>query len=265
MVAIDEIHVCKGVDTAQGSNMLKLSKLKYKIGMTGTLLTNSPRDAYMPLKWIGVEKACYSTFDHYYTIYTGPFKNVFSGYKNLDVLKKQISNHSLRRKAEGNLSLPPFSIIEEYVEMSPKQAAFYHDVEAGIVEEVDKVKITTTTLLAMVSRLREVTVLPGMLTTSDIPSAKIDRACELIENVVQNGHKVVVFSVFKEPLRELSKRLHSYNPSLNMGGVPDIVIDSNIDKFQTDPESKIFIASCQKCGTGITLTAACYAIFLDTP
>ena len=43
------------------------------------------------------------------------------------------------------------------------------------------------------------------------------------------------------------------------------MVNSSINKFQSDPNCKVFIGTWQKCGTGITLTSASYMIFLDTP
>ena len=50
------VHNCKSPTSQQGKNLLKLPA-KYQVGLTGTLLLNSPLDAYVPLKWIGVENS----------------------------------------------------------------------------------------------------------------------------------------------------------------------------------------------------------------
>jgi SNF2 family DNA or RNA helicase len=49
------------------------------------------------------------------------------------------------------------------------------------------------------------------------------------------------------------------------GDIPDEEISSNIDKFQTRDDVKVFVGTWQKCGTGFTLNAANYMIFIDTP
>lgn len=264
MIIIDEIHTCKSVNTEQGSNLLKLDS-KYKIGLTGTLLTNNPADAYIPLRWIGVEKSSFSIFKYYYTQYTGPFNNILLGYRNLDILKDQLSRYSIRRKKSDELNLPPKVVIPEYIEMNPDQAAFYSQIEEGICDDIDKVEITNNALLAMVARLRQATATPSSLTTKHISSAKLDRACELARELVESGHKVVIFSVFKNAIYELSQMLYDLNPSVNTGDIDDSIISKNIDDFQNNPNSKIFLATSQKCGTGITLNAASHMIFIDTP
>ena len=39
----------------------------------------------------------------------------------------------------------------------------------------------------------------------------------------------------------------------------------SIKKFQEDKSYKVFVGTWQRCGTGITLTAASYMVFIDTP
>lgn len=199
-----------------------------------------------------------------YCSYGGPFNNILIGFKNLDLLKYQLSKHSLRR-TKDLLDLPPKTIINEYLEMPDKQDSFYNNIKQGIIEEVDKVKITTTSLLAMVARLRQATACPSILTSEAIPSAKLLRAVELTEQLISNGDKVVIFSTFKDTVKELAHELHEFNPFIATGDTDDSEISAYVDKFQNDPDSKVFIATWQKCGTGITLNAASYMIFIDTP
>lgn len=264
MIIFDEIHVCKSPTSQQGKNLLKLKSAKYKIGATGTLLMNNPLDTFMPLKWIGAESASYTNFKYYYCIYGGQFNNDLLGYRNLDALKHMLGTCSLRRD-KSLLNLPPKTIINELVDMPDRQKTFYDNIKNGIKDEVDKVKLNTATLLSMVTRLRQATAYPGILSTENIPSGKIDRCCDLVEQIVSDGNKVVVFSTFKETLDALKDRLKQYNPLVGTGDIPDEEISNNVDKFQTDDKHKVFLGTWQKCGTGLTLTAATYMVFIDTP
>ena len=264
MIIFDEIHTCKSPTSQQGKNLLKLKSAKYKIGATGTLLMNNPLDVYMPLKWIGAESASYTNFKYYYCLYGGQFNNELLGYRNLDVLKHMLSTCTLRRD-KSLLNLPPKTIINEMVDMPDRQRKFYEDVKAGVIDEVDKVKLRPSVLLSMVMRLRQATAYPGILSTENIPSGKIDRCCDLVEQIVSDGNKVVIFSTFKETLDALNNALQPYNPLIGTGDIPDEIISQNVDKFQNDDKNKIFLGTWQKCGTGLTLTAATYMIFIDTP
>lgn len=263
MIVVDEIHTCRNSQCKQGKNLLKLNS-DYQLGMTGTPLMNNPLDVYVPLRWIDADKSTLTNFKSNYCIFDGQFHNILMGYKNLDMLKQQLEDNSLKRTNDV-LNLPPKTIIPEYLDMNDDHADFYNNIKNGVVEEVDKVKLTTTSLLAMLTRLRQATASPSILTTSPISSTKIDRACDLIDQIIQNGDKVVVFSTFKETINDLKQRLKQYNIVVGTGDTKDEELNDNINKFQNDPDTKIFLGTWQKCGTGLTLTAASYMIFIDTP
>lgn len=75
MIVVDEIHTFKSPTSQQGKHFLKFTNAKYKIGLTGTVLVNSPLDAYVPLKWLGKDNSTYTNFKYYYCNYGGPFNS----------------------------------------------------------------------------------------------------------------------------------------------------------------------------------------------
>lgn len=263
MMVLDECHVCKNPTSQQGKNLLKISS-KYMIGLTGTLLLNSPLDAYVPLKWLGIENSTYTNYKFYYCNYTGFFNNILEGYKNTEVLKDVLEKYALRR-TKDLLDLPEKTIIHEELSMEDDQDKFYNNIVEGLSEQVDKVNINTSTLLSMIVRLRQATACPSILSSENISAVKINRAVDLVDQIIAGGDKVVVFSVFKPTLEELSKRLKEYNPLVCTGDLKDEDISKNIDKFQNDDSYKVILATTAKMGTGITLNKASYAIFIDAP
>ena len=264
MIVVDEIHKCKNASSLQGANLLKLTKAKHRIGATGTLLMNNPLDCYVPLKWIDADRSTQGNFKKYYCVYGGQFGTEFMGYRNLETLKKQLDLFSLRRP-KSLLNLPDKNIINEYVDMSDQQRKFYENVSSGVRDEVDKVELKPNVVLGMVMRLRQATACPSILTTQNIPSAKIDRVCDLVDEITSDGHKVVIFSTFKETVGVLQDRLSGYKPLIGTGDIDDEIISHNVDIFQKDTDRKVFIGTWQKCGTGLTLTAATHMIFVDIP
>lgn len=264
MIILDEIHTCKNSQSQQGANLLKLNKARYRVGATGTLLLNSPLDCYVPLKWLGIEKCNLSNYKSYYCRYGGAFGKDIIGYKNMQNLKEQLERYSLRR-TKDILNLPPKTVINEYLDMDRDQENFYENIKSGIIDQVDKVHMSTVNLLGMVARLRQATVCPSILTSERISSAKLDRAEDLARQLMDSGEKVVIFGTFKEPIYELARRLSDYNIVIGTGDLKDEQVDDNKTRFQEDPSVLAFIGTWQKCGTGITLNAASYMIFLDTP
>lgn len=264
MIVVDELHTCKNSQSQQGKNLLKLKNATYKIGLTGTLITNSPFDCYTPLKWINEENCNLSTFKHYYIQYGGLFNNEVIGYKNIGVLKEQIELCSLRR-TKDLLNLPPKTIINEFVEMESNQQLFYNNILDGVKSQLDKIDLNADSVLSLVTRLRQATACPSILTSEKIESSKLNRVVDLSQQIMQNNDKVVIFSVFKEPLTQIYEKLISFNPLICSGNVSDDEIQKNIEKFQTQEKYKALLCTTSKMGTGITLTSASYMIFLDTP
>ena len=272
LMLFDECHKAKGWNSQQGSNLLELSADK-QVAMTGTLLLNKPLDAYVPLAWIGIEKKRGVTrFKNTYCIFDDSTKGRIIGYKNLDILKNEIDSCSLRR-TKDLLDLPEKNFIDEFLTMEDSQDKFYESVKNSVKEEYkqlakencDKINLNTSNLLALTTRLRQATTCPSVLTSQDITSCKIDRACDLVEEIVSNGNKVVIMSTFKEPVYKLQKLLEEYNPLIGTGDMKDLDVSNNIDKFQNDDKYKVFIGTISKMGTGFTLTSASYMVFIDLP
>lgn len=268
MIVVDEIHRASSKKSKQGNNLLKL-QAKYQVGLTGTLLTTSPINAYLPLKWIGEDKATLTTFKKQYCVYGGYGGHEIVGYKNLDNLKEEIENCSLRRTKDVlKDQLPEKTILDEYITMSDEHRKFYDAVKRGIREECDKVILNPQNTLALTTRLRQATVCPDILRSEDlkpVESSKLERAKEMIEDLIERGEKVVVFSSFKDPVYKLEEMLEEYIPLVCTGDTKDDAISKNIDTFQTDEAHKVLIATYEKLGTGVTLNRASYMIFLDQP
>ena len=264
MILIDEVHKCKSSVSLQGSNLLSLDA-KYIIAMTGTLLLNSPLDSYVPLALIGKEKKNNITnFKKTFCVYDNMTKGRIIGFKNLDILKDEIESCSLRR-TKDLLELPPKNIINEIIEMNDNHFKFYNNIKQGIKDECNKIQLKTNNLLSLITRLRQATSCPNVLTTNIIESTKIERCCELVEEIVSNGDKVVIFSNFKEPVYTLQEKLKEYSPLIATGDIEESIVADNIYKFQNNEINKVFIGTIQKLGTGFTLTKASYAIFIDLP
>ena len=232
IILVDEIHKCAGVGSQQSDNLLKLRNVGNRhIAMTGTLLMNSPLNAFVPLKFIGKENSTWTNFKKFYCVYENVFgHNQIVGYKNIEFLKDEIESCSIRRD-KSLLNLPERNIIPEFIDMDDTQTKFYENISNSIFEEVDKVRMSDGNLLGMVVRLRQATSAPSLLTTKNIVPTKIERACDLAEEIIENGDKVVIFSSFKEPIYMLEEKLKKYNPLIGTGDIPDKIVSDNIDSL----------------------------------
>ena len=264
MVAFDECHKANGTESIQSKNLLSMIDSTYKVGMTGTLLTNSPMSAFIPLKWIGVEHSTLTNYKAQYCEFGGFGGHQIVGYKNIDLLKDELEDCSLRR-TKDLLDLPPKNVFNEYVEMNDRHRKFYDDVVAGVKEECDKIKLNTNSILALTTRLRQATSCPSILTSSDIVSSKLERCIDLVEDIVSQGDKVVVMSTFKEPIYQLKELLKNHKPLVCTGDEKEQTVSDNIDKFQKEDKYKVILCTTAKMGTGVTLNSARYLIMLDEP
>ena len=265
MIAFDEAHKAATKSSQQGTNLLKLDA-PFKIAATGTLITNNPLSAYVPLSWTGNDQSTLTTYKSQYCNFGG-FKNAqVIGFKNLEVLQEEINECSLRRTLDQVRSdMPPKTVTLELLEPNDDQRKFYEAIKEGVKEEADKIELKATNLLALTTRLRQATSCPSLLTTQEVSSCKVDRCVELIQELTSQGEKVVVLSVFKETLNELAAKLGQFRFSINTGDVPDAVVASNVSRFQEDPNEQVFAGTWGKVGTGWTLNSASYLICLDTP
>ena len=265
MIAFDEAHKAATKSSQQGTNLLKLDA-PFKIAATGTLITNNPLSAYVPLSWTSNEAATLTNYKSQYCNFGG-FKNTqVIGFKNLEVLQEEIKACSLRRTLDQVRSdMPPKTVTLEVLEPDDDQRKFYDAIKEGVKEEADKIELKTSSLLALTTRLRQATACPSLLTTQQVSNCKIDRCVELIEELTSQGEKVVVLSVFKETLNELAAKLGEFRYSINTGDVPDAVVADNVSRFQEDPKEQVFAGTWGKVGTGWTLNSASYLICLDTP
>ena len=263
MIAADEIHKMKNPASQQGKGFLK-AQAQTMIAMTGTPLMNTPLDLYIILRWLGFENHSFYQFKDYYAIMGGYGNYQIVGYKHLDDLQKQLNSIMLRRLKADVLDLPEKTFIDEYVEMTSKQAQLYKEVTMDIMANIDKVKMSPNPLAELI-RLRQVTGYTGIVSSSVSESAKLDRMEELVEDSLANGKQVVIFSNWTQMTDIIYERLHQkYTLSVITGQTPDDLRQHNVKEFQ-EGRSKVMIGTIGALGTGLTLTAGSVEIFLDEP
>ena len=263
MIAFDECHKAKDPNSQQGKGMLKL-KAHTQIAMTGTPLMNTPLDLYFILKWLGEEQNSFYKFRNRYCVMGGFNNYQILEYRHLDELQERLNDIMLRRLKDDVLDLPEKTYVDEYVELTSKQAKIYCEVSEEIKENIDKIKCAPNPLAELI-RMRQATGYTGILSTTIKESAKLDRMEELVEEAVDSGKKVVVFSNWTQMTTPIAKRLEKYNPAVITGEINADTRQLMVDKFQTDNRCKVIIGTSGAMGTGITLTAGTVEIFLDEP
>ena len=263
VVAIDEIHKCKNPSSQQGKGILKVQS-ECRIAMTGTPLMNTPLDLYIILKWLGYEKHAFYAFKNHYCVMGGFGGYEIQGYKNLDELQEQLNEIMLRRLKKDVLDLPEKTHINEYVEMTAKQEQIYREVTNEIKANIDQIKMANNPLTELI-RMRQATGYTGILSSTIKESAKLDRMEELVEEAVQNGKKVVIFSNWTQMTDVIFKRVEKFGAVFITGQLEDRHRQGAVNRFQNDPSCNVIVGTIGAMGTGLTLTAGTVEIFMDEP
>lgn len=117
-------------------------------------------------------------------------------------------------------------------------------------------------VLAALTRLRQVCCHP-QLVGNDAPSGKTETLFELLDTLVHDGQKVLVFSQFVQMLQLLEKecRVRNISTHLLTGQTKDR--QEVVNAFQNDPNPGVFLLSLRAAGTGLNLTNASYVVLYD--
>lgn len=261
-IVVDECHKVKSSGSIQGRALLTLSKYtKYMYELTGTIITNSPVDLYVPLKCMQVEESNFNMFKNHYCIMGGFGGYQIVGYKHMDELQSKLLSCSVRLRKEDVLDLPEKTYIDEYVDMGTKQIKIYEDVKKAIVEDIDNVMLSVNPLSQLI-RLRQASTDTSILSSIVNESAKYDRALELIKDIIDNNESVVVFSELSTVINNFYKLLPYKKVAVVTGKIKDR--EHQIDMFMNDDECHIILGT-EALQTGYTLTKANTVIFLDEP
>ena len=263
-LVVDECHKVKSSSSIQGRALLSLSKYtKYMYELTGTIITNTPVDLYVPLKCMGIEESTFNGFKNHYCIMGGFGGYQIVGYKHMDELQNKLLSCSVRLRKEDVLDLPPKVYIDEYVDMSTKQSKLYNDVKLAIMQDIDNISLSLNPL-SQLTRLRQVTADTSILSTTILESAKYDRAIELIDNIIGNDESVIVYSEFSTVIDNFYNKIKDkYKKVARVTGKTKFR-ENEINLFTNDKDCHIILGT-EALQTGYTLTKATTVIFLDEP
>jgi SNF2 family DNA or RNA helicase len=132
------------------------------------------------------------------------------------------------------------------------------------VEQVGMAKSKMKILEALL-RLRQAACHPGLIDKKRVgeSSAKLDMLLPQISEVMEEGHKVLVFSQFTSMLSIVRDRLDKEGVVYEYLDGKTRDRQARVERFQSDPECKLFLVSLKAGGVGLNLTAAEYVYLLD--
>jgi len=263
-VILDEAHFIKNA-SQRTNHCLKLLGVQadarapvigpdYVFLLTGTPMTNRPKDLFNLLRCVGHPSArsFLSFAKRYCDAYRNDYGWVTTGASNLDELNLLMKEVSIRRKKEEVLDLPPKIRSWVPVDISGSKAAF-NAVESFLnwYSGTDPSQPNDTEFLSRLTKVR-----------TALHKAKQKAVEERIRDVVAGGEKVVVFTCFSEGIERHRVKLGEAAVTITGSDTPEKRMAA-VDRFQGDDTVRVALCNIIAGGVGITLTAGTHVIFQD--
>ncbi len=176
-----------------------------------------------------------------------------------------------RTKSQVARELPPRTEEDLHCEMTEAQEKMYREH----LTQAQQLLLTSTgtdalqkrrfAILQAITRLRQICCHPTLITANAQPddSAKMNALMDLLEQLHDEGHKVLVFSQFVTMLNLIRDRLVALGrPWHYLTGASRNRADI-VNGFQNDPKPGVFLLSLKAGGSGLNLTAASYVVLYD--
>lgn len=253
LIVLDEFHRIKEKDTSWTQIIIRAftEPVPKKILLSGTAIKSRPMELFTPLSFINPKE--WNNKHEYGIQYCAGFESNFgwdySGASNLEELFERISGVFLRRLKKDVLkSLPEKTYTRIPIELTTQERKKYEDIlkaktfnEKGETEEEK--------YLSKIHKLKKF-----------LGEVKATRAQEIINDIIENGDKVVVMSDYQDVAASIfeANKPHSV---LHTGSMNEIDRHNSVENFQKNKSIKVFSGMIGASGVGITLTAANTLIF----
>lgn len=264
LIIFDEIQYLKNKATKAYKSLARLLG-HCRIGLTGTPIENRIEelkallDLVLP-NFLGTDLS---------------FKRYFSDPVALnnehvkDQLRHMVHPFTLRRdKSEVLLDLPEKTEDVRTVQPTQYEQELYREVRHRGQTELEGMKAGGfLSIFTLIDKLKQLCDHPALYFGNDdyeaYPCAKWEMFTELLDEVMDSGEKLVVFTQYLGMVAMFKKYLHQR-------GLPFACItgattnrDEEQRRFQEDPECRVFIGTVRAAGVGIDLTAASVLIHYD--
>lgn len=263
---VDECHFLNSYQSQQSKAVFQLGKLANKrLALSGTPVRNKGEGIYGVLHFLFPQKftSYWSFVDRYFKTFDSPWgTREISGYKRKEELQEILDLISVQRKRSEVMSWIPAKIYQTIeVEMDAKQKKVYMDMlETFTVIEDAQLKVDASSVLAQLTRLRQICLHPDLLQLN-APSAKENFILEWLEDNPQE--QVVIFSNFSSYLKQLHRKIASKTKAnIIIGETSKFYRQKTVEMFQNG-EINVILANIEAAGVGLTLDRAGVVIFLD--
>lgn len=276
LIICDESQRIKTHDAAQSKAMHQLGdRARYKLILSGTPVQNQAVDIFSQYRFLdpSIFGDNFYAFRGRYCEMGGFNRKQIVRYRDLDQLIKKEHSIAYRVTKEEALDLPEQTFENRYITLGKKERDLYDRLRRDSYAELaDGGTITATTVLTKLLRLQQFT--GGFLVEDDadkprlVSRGKLDALEDILQDyVVEGKKKLVIFARFLPEIHEIEALCQKV---LGRAGMSAVAIYGEIKKedrgsivqrFQTDPDTTVFIGQIDTAGTGITLTAADTCVF----
>lgn len=264
MIIVDEFHKIKNPKAAMTKAVYSLQSDRWLM-MSGTPIINRVEEAYSTLHRLWPDRFPSMWLFKKAYIHENKVGKVV-GYKNLPKLKKFIHDpsRSIRRRKDQVLQdLPEVTYVTRMVDLLPETRTLYREIfEEAKLRLADGEVTTIAGVLALITRLKQAAFSPELYGGTP-KSAKIEELKEIVQELVDNGEKAIIFSQWSKATRIIQRELLDYNPAYVDGSVKGRDRQAQVDRFNNDPDCLLYIGTIAANQEAITLGAATYVIFTD--
>ena len=271
VIIVDEAQNIKNPDTAQ-TLAIKMLKSDVKIAMTGTPVENRLTELWSIFDFIN--KGYLGSLREFQKSYAIPIER-FKENTRAGKLRMSISPFVLRRlKTDKHVisDLPEKMVLNEYCYLSKVQAVLY---EKTLNEMMAKISGFTGVnrrgnIFKLITALKQICNHPYQFLKSGEMgrelSGKMEKCLDLVQSILDNGEKTLIFTQYKEMGDILCKVIAqecNIEPLFFHGSLTVSQREELIDKFQNNDDCKVMILSLKAGGTGLNLTSATNVIHYD--
>ena len=270
LVIADEGHKIKDGQTAQAKTLHELGDVaKYKLLLTGTLITNKEIDVWSQYRFVAPEvfnpirinrKNLFVLFRNRYFYMTGYGHHTPVIKKSmLPEFLQKLHSVAYRVTKEEALDLPETTEETRYVDLEPEAQKLYDTLAEESYAKMASGEITAANILTKILRLSQLTgghIKDDEGKMSVVSKAKMSALNDIIDSVMADGRKLVIMARFIPEIEAIEELLEAKKITFAevRGGVKDSL--GEVNRFQESPDCRVFIGQIAAAGVGLTLTAA---------
>jgi SNF2 family DNA or RNA helicase len=269
-IVLDEAQAIKNAQTRRSQAVMAL-RGDFRMVATGTPLENHLGELWNLFRFIN--PGLLGTSDQFNLRFAGPIEKAQDKRAELSArtrLRRLTQPFILRRtKAQVLSELPPRTEIVLPVELSQEETALYESLRREALEKLATLEAPQNQkqiqILAEMMKLRRAVCNPQLVAPgSGIRSSKLEAFARLLDELLENRHKALVFSQFVDHLSLIRAHLDERGIRYQYldGATPMHERKRRVDAFQAG-DGDLFLISLKAGGVGINLTAADYVIHMD--